>query len=69
MRDIPDDPIITYMEQTGFPPWYRAETPICPVCGSECDLIFKDRFSDIIGCNECIKICDAVEVEECFKEG
>lgn len=23
MREIPDDPIIRWMERTGYPPWYR----------------------------------------------
>lgn len=25
MRDIPDDPIISCMMRTGYPPWWREE--------------------------------------------
>lgn len=64
MSVIPDDPIISYLERSGFP---DDSIPICPICGSECEIIYRDRYTDIIGCNECVESLDASEVEECFR--
>lgn len=41
------------------PPEY--DPPICPVCGSECDTLYRDKFGDIVGCDECISTVDAWE--------
>lgn len=49
------------------PPDYNV--PICPVCGRECETIYKDSKSgEIIGCDECISECMADDCEECFPE-
>lgn len=67
---IPDDPIIRCMERTGFPPWIDStREPICPVCGAECETIYKDTYGEIVGCDECLTAHDACEEEECFAEG
>lgn len=39
-------------------------TPICPVCGEECDTLYIDRFGEYIGCNVCIEEKDAWELME-----
>lgn len=60
-----DHPQITKAIQTGYPhgePTY----PHCPVCGYECSDIYKNENGDIVGCDECIQVTDAWEVEECF---
>lgn len=31
------------------------EPPTCPICGAECETVYKDYYGDIIGCNECVK--------------
>ena len=31
----------------------------CPICGAECETVYKDYYGDIIGCNECVKEVDA----------
>lgn len=57
MRDHPD---IERALATGYPkgtPTY----PHCPVCGDECETIFKDKDGYIFGCDNCIKKVDAWE--------
>ena len=64
---LKDDPIISCMEQTGYPPWHRdGDTPICPVCGAECTMVYKDKCNDIVGYDECLTPTDAADEEECF---
>ena len=48
LRDYPD------------PPNY--EVPHCPVCGQECETLYRDRYGEVIGCNDCIDAVDAWEV-------
>lgn len=64
---ISDDPIIKSMERTGYPPNYRADVPRCPVCGNECETIYKDVYMTIVGCDLCIEACDATYEGQCFR--
>lgn len=45
------------------PPDY-ADNPQCPVCGSETDTIFIDKYGDVVGCEECITRRDAFDWQE-----
>ena len=36
-------------------------TPICPVCGEECDTLYQDEEGNIKGCDQCIHEVDAWE--------
>ena len=65
-HDIPDHPVIRNMERTGYPDGKEPEYPICPVCGEECETIYKSKDYDIVGCDECIRSTDAWDVEVCF---
>ena len=38
------------------------EPPICPVCDKETDTFYRDRYKEIIGCDECVSTVDAWEV-------
>ena len=67
MIGIPDDPLIRCAERTGYAPWKNPYGPICPVCGGECETIYKDINGDIFGCDCCVKQQDAYETEECYK--
>lgn len=58
---IPDHPVIRNMERTGYPDGKEPEYPICPVCDQETDTYYKDKHGDIVGCDNCIKTCDAWE--------
>ena len=43
--------------------------PICPCCGSECETIYMNVPASIIyGCDVCVKVKEAWEVDECFPE-
>ena len=43
--------------------------PHCPVCGSECEHVYLESFTDnILGCENCISEEDAWETEACFPD-
>lgn len=47
------------------PPEY--EVPKCPVCGEECETIYKDIRGDVVGCDCCVESIESwtwVEEEE-----
>ena len=60
MEQVPDAPWIREAEMYGYPP-YEILDVCCPVCGKECDTIYKDRFGDEVGCENCIETMDAGE--------
>lgn len=62
MYNIPDHPEIRNCEETGYPDRREDTEPECPMCGSRCDTIYKDRYEDIVGCDCCIKTIDAWEI-------
>ena len=64
--DLPDQPVIRNMERTGYQDGKEPTFPICPVCGEECEEIFRDKDLNIVGCAICIKQSDAWEEPECF---
>ena len=37
------------------------DTPICPICGEECEDIYFDKAGDICGCDRCLTRKDAWE--------
>ena len=58
--DLPDHPVIQNMERTGYPDGKEPTFPICPVCGEECEEIFRDKDLNIVGCD----ICNKMQVRE-----
>ncbi len=64
---LPDHPIIQAMERTGFPDGNESPYPRCPICGEECDTIFKAQNQNAVGCDNCINRIDAWEMPECFQ--
>lgn len=42
--------------------------PAAPICGEECETIYKDRYGAYVGCDVCMETKDAWEVEDCFPE-
>ena len=55
------------MKQLLDPP--DAIYPHCPVCGSECEHVYRENFTDnILGCENCISEEDAWETEACFPD-
>lgn len=67
MRDFPDHPAIANALETGYPT-ERTRLPHCPMCGEECETMYKDRFGAYIGCDVCVKAKNAWEVDLCFPE-
>lgn len=60
MKDMPDYKL---------DPPDEGPVPHCPVCGSECEHVYrKDMTDEILGCENCITEQDAWETEACFPE-
>jgi len=75
---LPDCPAVQFAEAEGWRPegvqratkWRvgpenEPKMPVCPVCGEMCENIYYVD-DEIAGCEACIKIKDAREVDECF---
>lgn len=56
-----DHPMIKSLEQRGLPTWDDGREPVCPVCGERCGTIYRDKFFDVVGCDECVTTYDAWE--------
>ena len=41
--------------------------PLCPVCGGACSTVYRDRYFEIVGCDECVTVHDAWETEDCLR--
>lgn len=35
--------------------------PVCPCCGEECIVLYRNRFGEYIGCDVCVTDVDAWE--------
>lgn len=40
--------------------------PRCPVCGKDCDTVYKDRDGTIFACENCVTIADAYDEEDLY---
>jgi len=60
----PDHPVIRNMESTGYPDGKEPKTPICPVCGEECETIYRAYVGLILGCDNCINPVNAYELDQ-----
>lgn len=68
-RLMSDDPIVSSMERTGYPPWSQPVEIECPVCGSTTmDDMFVDMFGNVVGCTDCVRREDPVDYCERTKE-
>jgi len=66
MELMRDHPIIENMERTGYPDGKEPTYPRCPICGEECETIYKSKDYEIVGCDCCIRMTDAWDETECF---
>lgn len=66
--DLPDHPVVQNLERTGYPDGKEPRCPRCPICGEECETVYKDRYGAYVGCDVCMETKDAWEVEDCFPE-
>lgn len=67
---FPDHPVVANMLRTDWPDGKEPGYPICPVCGAECETVYKDKLMQIIGCDVCKEIdaYDAYLEPECFPQ-
>ena len=63
--EIGDHPAVARALLTGYPNG-EPKYPRCPVCGEECDTVYKDIYGDVFGCDECVKTKSAWDEERCF---
>lgn len=68
MEQLPDAPYIREAERFGMPPYDDDPEPTCPICGNECEIIYKDKDGTEFGCEHCIRTTDAREWAEEHKE-
>ena len=62
-RSIPDHPVIANMERTGYPDGKWPEPLLCPLCGGECETIYRNRESgEVVGCDLCIESIDPWDI-------
>lgn len=56
MRDMNlEHPVITNIEQTGYPDSREPEWPVCPVCGKEAETFYySSQRHEIVGCELCL---------------
>ena len=64
--ETPDHPIVQNLERTGYPDGKEPVFPICPVCGEECDTMYKDRYGAYVGCDVCMETVNAWDSDICF---
>ena len=53
-----EHPDITRMNRFGTLSTEEETTPVCPVCGKECESFYKLNY-EIVGCDMCIEKVDA----------
>ena len=54
---LSDAPWIRDAENDGLP---SEPEPVCPVCGAECEVIYRIG-DDAIGCENCVEVIDACD--------
>ena len=40
--------------------------PTCPVCGGECEYVYRDIYFAIVGCDGCVTVHEADETNDCL---
>ena len=61
VNDHPDIEKLMRTGETG-----SGKYPHCPICGAECETLFKDKTGVVFACDECVEKQDAWESEEAF---
>ena len=63
---IPEHPAVRNMERTGYADGKEPDYPICPICEEPCDVVYINRYREIVGCDNCIEEHKAWDEPECF---
>lgn len=42
-----------------YPEPPEVKVPVCPVCGEECDTLYRDNSGSVVGCDNCVDALDA----------
>lgn len=59
-----EHPEVEAASRFGYP-CPEAHRPVCPYCGEESyELYFSTQIGQIVGCEACVKLKDAFELEE-----
>ena len=66
MKHIGDHPAVANALATGYPDGREPDPEYCPLCGGECEKIYKRREDgEIVGCDLCLEETEPWEVSEC----
>ena len=59
MPGIPDHHVIANLERTGYPDGKESEPVLCPLCGGDCETIYRRKEDrEVVGCDLCIEGID-----------
>ena len=58
-NDIHDHPVIANLLATGEPDGGKRNPVVCPICGDECRIFYKNIHDSIFGCENCVTTEDA----------
>lgn len=62
-HSVPDHPVIANMERTGHPDGKFQSPLLCPLCGGECETIYRIKESgEVVGCDLCIEQIDPWDI-------
>lgn len=62
-------PDITAADATGYGYHVDTRAPHCPVCGAECETVYRERRNgEALGCENCVMVCDAWNDEGALNE-
>jgi len=42
-----------------YPEPPELDMPRCPECGEECEILYRNRIGEIVGCDNCLEQIDA----------
>ena len=59
--DVPDHPVVVACERTGYPPGMEPKAYTCPICGEECETLYRVLSGAVVGCEKCVDALDARE--------
>lgn len=66
IKDVPERPDVERTIRTGYPKEPRP--PRCPMCGAECESIFRRPDGEILGCENCVEIEDSWLMADILEE-
>lgn len=64
--DLPEHPIVQNLERFGCPFGKEPPIPHCPICGAECETIYRNFLNEVVGFDLCVLALDAEDDSDLF---